>query len=96
MQWHNNAGMVPSDRSPHGEEILHELPENAFPQARQDGALAREDPAPLDELDIAHRPALPDHPQQMAVDVEDEEADPVIDSGPGIDDGLASLKKQRG
>jgi hypothetical protein len=32
----------------------------------------------------------------MPVDVEDEEADPVTDSGPGIDDGVKSLKKQRG
>jgi hypothetical protein len=32
----------------------------------------------------------------MAADMEDEEADPVIDSGPGIADGIKSLKKQRG
>jgi hypothetical protein len=48
------------------------------------------------EPDIGHRPALPDHPEQMAADIEDEEADPVIDTGPGIDDGVTSLKKQRG
>ena len=39
-----------------------------------------------DEPDIAHRPSLPLHPEQMAADIEDEEADPVIDSGPGIAD----------
>ena len=36
--------------------------------------------------DIAHRPDLPMHTERMAVDIEDEEADPVIDSGPGIDE----------
>ena len=39
--------------------------------------------------DIAHRPVLPDHPELMAADIEDEEADPVVDSGPGIADGVA-------
>jgi hypothetical protein len=46
--------------------------------------------------DISQRPSLPDHPERMAADIEDEDADPVIDSGPGIDDGPTSLKKQRG
>ena len=43
---------------------------------------------PNEATDISRRPALPDHPQQMAADVEDEEKDPVVDSGPGIDDGV--------
>lgn len=83
--------MCPIDPSPHGGEILHELPESRFPQPRPDrggaGAL---------EPDIAHRPGLPDHPEQMAVDIEDEEEDPVIDSGPGIADGFKGPKKQQG
>lgn len=37
--------------------------------------------------DIAHRPGLPEHPERMAADIEDEEADPVVDEGPGITDG---------
>jgi hypothetical protein len=37
--------------------------------------------------DIAQRPGLPDHPQTMAADIEDEEDDPVVDNGPGIADG---------
>jgi hypothetical protein len=49
-----------------------------------------------DEPEIAHRPSLPQHPHSMAVDVGDEEAEPVIDSGPGMDDGVKSLKKQKG
>ena len=32
----------------------------------------------------------------MAADIEDEEADPVIDTGPGIADGVRSPEKQRG
>jgi hypothetical protein len=38
--------------------------------------------------DIAHRPGLPEHPERMAADIEDEEADPVVDSGPGIEKDL--------
>lgn len=49
--------MCPIDRSPHGGEILHELPECR-------------DPEP--------------------------EPDPVVDSGPGIADGIHSLRRQRG
>jgi len=46
--------------------------------------------------DISQRPALPEHPERMAADIEDEEADPVIDTGPGIADGVQGQKKQRG
>ncbi|MEP6824622.1 MAG: hypothetical protein ABI919_07390 [Ramlibacter sp.] len=81
--------MCPIDPSPHGGEILHEQPRKFPPQMSSDGSSA--DGAP----DILHRPALPDHPEQMAVDVEDEEADPVIDSGPGIADGPANLNRQK-
>lgn len=90
--------MLPSDRSPHGEEILHELPERVFPQPQPEraGATSDDEMEQPQEPDIAHRPSLPEHPQQMAVDIEDEEADPVVDTGPGIDDGFKSLKKQRG
>ena len=91
--------MPPIDTTPHGGEIM-QPPERPFPapKAPQEShglvrQLADED---ADEPDIGHRPALPDHPELMAVDIEDEEADPVIDSGPGIDDGLKSLEKQRG
>ena len=75
---------LPADPSPHGGEILHELPEPKFPVPANKPAQSEGAP------DIAHRPALPDHPEQMAVDVEDEEDDPVVDSGPGITDGFQS------
>ncbi|MBI2770224.1 MAG: hypothetical protein HYX47_11415 [Burkholderiales bacterium] len=74
--------MCPIDPSPHGGEILHELPERKFPEPKTTPVHGEGAP------DIAHRPALPDHPEQMAVDIEDEEDDPVIDSGPGIADGF--------
>lgn len=71
--------MCPIDPTPHGGEILH-LPPRKFPPPQPGGDTAA-------EPDMAQRPPLPDQPEQMAVDVEDEEADPVVDSGPGIDDG---------
>lgn len=94
--------MAPADTTPHGGEIMHEPPERRFPQPQPGGE--RDEPlhadsgtpAAGDEPDIAHRPSLPKRPQRVAADIEDEEADPVIDSGPGIADGVKSLKKQRG
>ena len=89
--------MPPIDTTPHGGEIM-QPPERPFPEpeAPQEShgfvrLVADED---ADEPDIGRRPALPD--ERMAMDIEDEEADPVIESGPGIDDGLKSLDKQRG
>ncbi len=69
---------MPIDPTPHGGEILHDKPEEGkFPPAKP----ASHEGTP----DIAHRPSLPTHTERMAVDIEDEDADPVIDSGPGID-----------
>lgn len=93
--------MAPTDTSPDGGEIMHEPPPH-LPQpgpGRKSGAPAPGNPGardPGEEPDIAHRPSLPEHPRQMAVDVEDEEEDPVIDSGPGIADGVKRLKKHGG
>ena len=94
--------MPPDDSSPHGREIMHVPPERAkFPQPKpgeEDHEQVHGNPGdePGDEGDPSRRPALPEHPEWMAVDIEDEEADPVVDSGPGIDDGVKSLKKQKG
>lgn len=91
--------MCPDDPTPHGREILHRPPERAkFPQPKAGEELHGGPGADqsADERDPSHRPALPEHPVRTAVDIEDEEADPVTDSGPGIDDGVKSLKKQRG
>jgi hypothetical protein len=82
--------MCPIDPTPHFGEIMQPPPDHDIPGGKPDDQAQQRSP------DIAHRPALPDHPEQMAVDIEDEEADPVIDTGPGIADGLRSLNKQRG
>ncbi|RZJ16274.1 MAG: hypothetical protein EOO54_17285 [Haliea sp.] len=72
--------MCPIDPTPHGGEILHQPPRK-FPPPKPG------DSGPTSEPDIAQRPALPDQVEQMAADVEDEEDDPVIDTGPGITHG---------
>lgn len=48
--------------------------------------MTRSTPNPRD-TDIRRRPPLPADPEVTAADIEDEEADPVIDTGPGIADG---------
>lgn len=84
--------MPPRDPSPLGDEMVRTLPERKFPEPKPGDHAAADEAAP----DISHRPALPGHPEPMAADVEDEEADPVTDAGPGIADGVRSLNKQRG
>ena len=81
-------------------EVLHQQHEPRFPEPKpgeegdepvrgQPGA----SPAPaLSNGD--ERPALPEHPASTAADIED--ADPVIDDGPGIADGATGLRRQRG
>lgn len=84
--------MVPDDTSPHGGEALHPLPDRAkIPKAPREGD------AP-DGPEVAQRPPLPARSEPMAADVEDEEADPVVESGPGVaeDTGKPSVVKQPG
>lgn len=79
--------MCPIDPTPHFGEVMQTADEPEFPK-RKDGK-----PQPVDTPDaraIGGRPSLPDHPEQMAADIEDEEDDPVVDSGPGITDGVRS------
>ena len=86
---------MPQDPTPLGDEMVERLPDRKFPQpkpsrnreASQESAQAQ---------DISRRPPLPDHTERMAADIEDEEADPVIDTGPGIADGPRKLDKPRG
>ena len=85
--------MPPRDPSPLGDEMAETLPENKFPEPKPGGNGATTDEA---APDISKRPALPEHPEPTAAGVEDEEADPVIDTGPGIVDGVRSLNKQKG
>lgn len=94
---------MPDDTSPHGGEAMHPPPDRAkIPQPKPGAAgeePAREEPRPRD-TDIQRRPALPEHPEQMAVDVEDEEADPVrdsdADSDADADTGKPSVTRQPG
>lgn len=92
--------MPPIDTAPHGGEIMHEVPEPKYPEPKpgqeSDEPVRGQPGAPEPGTDVSQRPELPADPQAMAADLEDEEADPVIDIGPGISDGLSSLRKQRG
>lgn len=91
---------MPKDPTPLGDELAHRMPEPKFPQPKpdqpSDAPESGQPSARGGSADVSHRPELPDHPVTMSADIEDEEADPVIDTGPGIDDGPHSLKKQRG
>jgi hypothetical protein len=88
--------MPPLDRTPLGDEMVENLPGRKFPQPKPTGADGSASRDSADDLDIGRRPALPERPEQMAADVEDEEADPVVDRGPGIADGLEGPRKQKG
>lgn len=101
--------MPPLDSTPRGDEMVRRLPERKFPEPKpvrvgEDGEMGRtpivsEHAADVGGTgagsgdDIASRPQLPSQPQQMAADIEDEEDDPVVDSGPGIADGVDAMKE---
>jgi hypothetical protein len=73
---------MPTDTTPDPRD-MERLPESqAIPEPVPGGPRVKSK-AP----DIAQRPGLPEHPQTMAADIEDEEDDPVVDTGPGIADG---------
>ena len=64
---------MPTDTTPDPRD-MERMPESQqIPKAERELA---------DKPDIARRPELPERPQPMAADVEDEEADPVVESGP--------------
>lgn len=92
--------MPPDDPTPLGDAMTHRFANQKIPEPNPNAGEADQDsPAAARAKrsgDIAQRPALPDRPERMAADVEDEEADPVIDTGPGIADGVRDPKKQRG
>lgn len=97
--------MCPLDRSPHGGEILHTLPEAPFPQPEiaplsplrsgdekpeekpEEKPREKPDQGPhgTSAGDIEERPEIPASSELLAADIEDEEADPVVESGPGVD-----------
>ena len=85
--------MPPDDPTPLGDAMTHRFTQQQIPQPEPNGGDIERAKA---QADIKQRPALPEHPERMAADIEDEEADPVIDTGPGIADGVKSLGKHQG
>ena len=91
---------MPDDTSPHGGEAFHRLPDRAtIPQPKPgqpSDEPVRGQPDAQAPQPIGERPELPGQPQLTAADVEDEDADPVVDSGPGIaqDTGKPSVTRQ--
>lgn len=86
--------MPPDDPTPLGDAMTHRFTQQKIPEPKRgsEGDAGRAKA----QADVSRRPALPDRPERMAADIEDEEADPVVDSGPGIADGVQKLKKQQG
>ena len=90
---------MPDDTTPHGGEAMHSPPDRAtIPEPKPDGKqdeFPRGDPTGAARK-VIDRPALPPHPEIMAADIEDEEADPVVESGPGVDEvtGKPSVTQQ--
>lgn len=89
---------MPIDPTPPGAGIMTPTPEDKkLPQPEEAGNGRPSDvPNPRDDprdnprdaaTDLRRRPELPAATEVMAADVEDEEADPVIDTGPGVADG---------
>ncbi|TFZ03537.1 hypothetical protein [Ramlibacter humi] len=70
---------MPSDTTPDPRDMERMPERQRIPDATRGGEAGKPD--------IEHRPSLPDHPKQMTADIEDEDDDPVVDSGPGIADG---------
>lgn len=79
--------MCPIDPSPHAGEVLHE-PDKQFPVPTPD---LKHGHPPEGQHSGQGRPAIPSSSERMAVDIEDEEADPVVESGPGVDKPQTSL-----
>lgn len=82
---------MPIDPTPPGPGIMTPTPEDKkLPQPEEAGHGRPSDiPDPRDSAhDVRHRPELPQHTEVMAADVEDEDDDPVVDTGPGIADGV--------
>ena len=92
--------MPPMDPTPLGDEMARRMPERKFPEPKP--GQESDDPVrgePADDpkaTDVADRPSLPTDPEPMAADVEDEDSDPVVDTGPGIADGESHPGGQRG
>lgn len=86
--------MCPTDTTPDPRDMQRAPDE---PEFGQPGARADDSDAAKREPDIAQRPPLPEHPRRTAADIEDEEADPVGSSQPGLAERFKSDSElQRG
>jgi len=89
---------MPDDTTPHGGEALHPPPDRATIPQPKPGAPSDEPPRgqPRADLPVKDRPPLPEQPERMAADIEDEASDPVVESGPGVDKntGKPSVTRQ--
>ncbi|HSW16828.1 MAG TPA: hypothetical protein VLJ86_06340 [Ramlibacter sp.] len=81
--------MCPDDTTPDPRDMMRapDEPEFLQPRPRPAGQPGRTH-AEAEAEDPTRRPPLPEHPKQMAVDIEDEEADPVGDDRPGVGERL--------
>lgn len=79
---------MPIDPTPPSAGIMTQTPEDKkLPQPEEAGhGQPQEAPDPRD-TSVRGRPQIPTDTEVTAADVEDEDADPVIDTGPGIADG---------
>jgi hypothetical protein len=79
--------MCPTDTTPDPRDMMRgpETPEFLEPQPVN---RRKEHGAPGTPLATGERPPLPEHPRVMPADVEDEDADPVVETGPGVSDSV--------
>ncbi len=83
---------MPIDPTPPSVGIMTQTTEDKkLPQPEEAGNGRPEtEPNPRD-TDVHRRPQLPTDTEVTAADLEDEESDPVTDTGPGIADGANTL-----
>lgn len=77
-----------ADTTPDPRTMTRIPAKQTFPRDAGSASAAEQEREPV----IAERPPLPEHTPTMAADIEDEEADPVVDTGPGIADGALNRK----
>jgi len=82
--------MCPTDTTPDPRDMLRgpETPEFLEPQPQGQRGQRKEHGAPNTPVAAGERPPLPDRPRIMPADVEDEDADPVVETGPGVSDSV--------
>jgi hypothetical protein len=97
--WHKQGkeSTMPDDTTPHGGEALHAPPERATIPEPKPGRGSDAPPQGLPRA-ASERPSLPRSSERMAADIEDEDADPVVESDPSVteESGKPSVTRQPG